>query len=295
MKKQQIKKIYKDGKQYTKAYCNGQLIWSVMERPQDDNSEYFNVFEIEIPRYCYPSQDIVLHNLFGLHMKTEVDGQVVFDDDEDVHVLQLPVNPDGMTKYRIKTTGYINPDYHAPSRLFVTRIDKIALPNINDIAVDKQDLLRKYSPILFGMNKLRYANLSHLDLSNCENCNSMFSGLDGLINYSKLGYNKCEIVGADKTELYSPKNLYGMFSHCHIDIDDFNWIHTKNVKNMSYCFQKYSNPELHLETWDTSNVIYTDELFKDVENCKIYIGSQWTLSSDSNAYGGKNLMFIRVN
>lgn len=298
MKEQQIKKVYKDGKQYAKAYLNGQLIWSVMERPQDDNEEYLNVFDIEIPRAFYPCQDIVLHNLFGVHMKTEVNGQVIYDDDQEVHAMRLPVALEGTTKYHIRTNGYINPDFQAPSRLFVTRIDKISLPQINDIPEDKQDLLRTYSPILFGMKNLRYVNLSHLDLSNCARANWMFSGLNGLVNYKKLGYDKCEIVGADLTEFYAPESIYSMFSHSRIHMDNFNWINTKNVKNMSCCFRKYDTTgieELHLENWDTHNVLYAEDMFSGLHDIVILVGGNWTLDTSSTAYGGKNLTIIVGN
>ena len=297
MKEQQIKKVYYNGKQYTKAYCNGQLIWSVMERPQDDNEGFLNVFDIEIQKCYHPKRDIVLHNLFGTGLKTEVNGSLLCNDDCTDEKIILPLNVDpneDVTKYRIRTNGYINSGYGDSSRLFVTRIDKISLPQITDVPVEKQDSLRKYSPVLLGMCNLRYANLSYLDLSNCESCNGMFSGLNGLVNYEKVGYDKCEIVGTEFVQLYSPTDVNSMFALSRLDIDDFNWVSTKNVKNMYQCFMNYKNQKLHLESWDTHSVVRCDNMFKGVKNCKIYVGEKWTLNTDSDAYGGKDLVFVRV-
>lgn len=296
MKEQQIKKVYYNGKQYTKAYCNGKLIWSVMERPQDDNSEYLNVFELKVAKCYYPYIDVKLHNLFGVHMKTEVNGQVIYDDDNDEHIVRLYVEYGQDMTYRIRTNGYINFKMDRILSLFVTRVDKFSLPQINNIPLDKEDNLRFCNQHFYNLLDLKHINLSQLDLSNCENAHGMFCGVGwGLVNYQTMGYDKCEIVGADKTEFYAPKSISRMFSHCRINMDNFNWINTKNVEDMSYCFENFDTngiEELHLENWDTRNVLYTEGMFSGLHDIVILVGGNWTLSTEPDAYGGKNLTII---
>ena len=78
-------------------------------------------------------------------------------------------------------------------------------------------------------------------------------------------------------------------------MDDFNWINTRNVKNMSCCFRKYDMTgieELHLENWDTHGVIYAEDMFSGLHDIVILVGANWTLSTEPDAYGGKNLTII---
>ena len=127
--------------------------------------------------------------------------------------------------------------------------------------------------------------LSKFDTSSVTAMNSMFSKCDGYLTSLDLS----------KWDTSNVTMMNHMFFQCYnVEYLDLSKWDTSNVTNMQYMiFACKKLKELHLENWDTSNVTDVTSIFSSVEDCTIYIGEGWTLSTKSTWGGGENLKFIK--
>ena len=131
--------------------------------------------------------------------------------------------------------------------------------------------------------KLTSLNLSSFDTSNVTNMRNMFFNCASLTYLDLTNFNTSNVT-----------DMSFMFNGCafkKLDLSSFDTSKVVNMTNMfAYC---RSLKEIDLTSFDTSKVQYATDMFKDVSDCTIYISDDWTLSTDSNAYGGTNLNFVR--
>ena len=277
-----------NGREYGSAWLNGELIWGeVTQRPEDQYSDWYNVYQINIEEN--DGADITVHQ-FGVDLKTSFGGiQLEGGTSQTRHL------PKG--QHIVMTTGSICVDMlHNPSEKYVKKVLKCSLPTSKEALPELKEKVETVggASLFAGLFNCEEIDLSQLDLSQTEQCTHMFTHVGFTMgNYSIA----CKLKGLEYVKMFAPEDIENLFAFSNIDTTDYNWVYVDHqTRNMRGCFANYKKKELHIETWNTAGVNdYTArEMFIGVDGCKIYIGADWTLSTESNSLGGKNLEFIRI-
>lgn len=284
-----VDSVWFNGREYGSAYYNGELVWGeVTQRPEDQYSDWYNVYQINIEEN--DGADITVYK-YGVNLKTSFGGiQLEGGENQTRHL------PKG--QHIIMTTGTICVDkLHNPSQKYVKKVLKCSLPTSEEVLSDLEDKVKATggANMLSGLFNCEEIDLSQLDLSQTEQCTHMFTQTGH--NFGKHSI-ACKLKGLEYVKMFAPENIENLFAFSNIDTTDYNWVYVDHyTKNMVGCFARYNKPELHIETWNTRGVSdhTAKNMFLGVDGCKIYIGADWTLSTEPDAYGGRNLEFVRIH
>ena len=86
--------------------------------------------------------------------------------------------------------------------------------------------------------------------------------------------------------------FYGCSSLTSLDLSSW---HTSSLTTTDLMFAKCSAlKEIHLENFDTRNVTKYSLMFSGITDCTVYIGDNWTLSTNGSDFGSSSLTFIPI-
>ena len=132
-------------------------------------------------------------------------------------------------------------------------------------------------------SSLTSLDVSKLDTSQVTTMANMFDSCLSLTELNLSSFNTSKVTDMSYF-------LYYCSSLTSLDLSSFD---TSKVTNMNGMFFNCSSlTTLDLSNFDTSQVTDIDSAFASVSNCTIYIGSKWTLGTDSALGEGTNLTFI---
>ncbi len=314
--------IYYNGNEYKQMWLNGTKVWEkasgevvVLPYPQYDiygtirvcnnyNSDTyqlnFDVIDSSLPysingvetkSYTTPKisknsyEDITL-GLKNLYPRFNVSSGNVGSGWIKFEQFYLPKNVNSMY-YCFKTTfsTYGGDSYFT----FPTKYSYATKPtfpyldtsNITDMRycfymdLPASDGIYQYRPTTF--------DLSSWNTSKVATMRSMFNKQTALTTLNVDGWDVSNVT--DMAYMF-----YGCSSLTSLDLSSFN---TSSLTSTDWMFANCSAlKEIHLENFDTRNVTNYSLMFSGITDCTIYIGENWTLSTNGSDFNALNLTFI---
>ena len=284
-----VDSVWLNGREYGCAYYNGELVWGeVTQRPADQYSDWYNVYQINIEENN--GADITVYQ-YGVNLKTSFGGVNLEGGESQTRHLDKG-------QHIIMTTGTICIDkLHNPSQKYVKKVLKCSLPTSEEVLPELEEKVKATggAGMLAGLFNCEEIDLSQLDLSQTEQCTHMFTHTG--FNFGKYSI-VCKLKGLEYVKMFAPENIDNLFAFSQFDTNDYNWVYVDHyTRSMVGCFARYNKPELHIETWNTRGVNHytARQMFLGMVGTKIYVGQDWTLSTEPDAYGGQDLEFIKIN
>ena len=128
-------------------------------------------------------------------------------------------------------------------------------------------------------------DLSSWNTSKVATMRCMFSGQNALTTLNVDGWDVSNVT--DFGHMF-----YSCYSLTSLDLSSW---HTSSLTTTDWMFASCSAlKEIHLENFDTRNVTKYSLMFSGITDCTIYIGDNWTLSTNGSDFNASNLTFIPI-